>query len=358
MNNYIPFLKLKQGEIFAVKELEEELQEAITPFFDFPQKKEGFSEDSFKETTQKKVLSVKRHLRNISNFYLDNYDVDSGLEIDGMNNYGYLLESFSDCPVIPVVSIDRCQDHIDAVCNAKNTGVIDSEVFALRLVPEYFENFDVISDDIDSIIGNVFETFENVDLILDCRVCLNQNWKNLASNIISFSRDFSRAYSIRNLIITGSSIPASIRDIIPTEREIEFPRTELRIFKSVRREIGESFNIVLGDYGVVSPNYSDLDILDEAMPNVTAPKILYPFDDKQYVIRGGALKTHPRGYAQYFDLATILVAKRFFRDRDYSFGDRYLDEKSNGTGKYIMPATIIKPTVNAHITFMLKDYTA
>lgn len=107
---------------------------------------------------------------------------------------------------------------------------------------------------------------------------------------------------------------------------------------------------------MVSPNYSDLDIIPEAMLNVTAPKILYPFDNYHYIIRGGALKTHPRRFAQYFDLAETLVAKNFFRGRDYSFGDRFLEEKSCGTGNCVTPASIIKPAVNAHITFMFKDY--
>lgn len=357
MNNYIPFLKLKSNEILAIKELEAELQEEITPFFDFP-RKDVFTEDTFKKTTETMVRSVKRHLGNISCFYLDNFDIDSNLEIDGINNYAYLLESFSDCPIIPVVSIDRCEGHIDAVYDAKNSDVIDSEVFALRLVPEDFENFDVIADDIDDMIGDVFETFDDIDLIFDCRVCLGQNryLDNLALNIINFAKKFSALYPIRKLIVTGSSIPASIREIIGVESEVELQRAELRIFNFVGMEISELYNIVIGDYGMVSPNYSDLDIIPEAMQNVTAPKILYAFDDYHYIIRGGALKTHPRRFAQYFDLAEILVSKNFFRGRNYSFGDRFLEEKSYGRGNYVTPASIIKPTVNAHITYMLKDY--
>ena len=356
MNNYIPFLKLKSAEILAIKELAAELQEEITPFFDFPQKKEKFTEDTFKNTTGTMVRSLRRHLGNISNFYLDNFDIDSDLEIDGINNYGYLLESFSGCPVIPVVSIDRCQNHIDAVCDAKNSGVIGSEVCALRLDPDDFENFDVISDDIDSMIGKVFEVFDNTDLIFDCRVCLDQKLDKLALNIINFAKKFSASYSIRKLVVTGSSIPASISEITGVENEVEFLRAELGIFNSVSREISGLYNIVLGDYGIVSPNYSDLDIIPEAMLNVTAPKILYAFDNYQYVIRGGAIRTHPRGFAQYFDLAEILVAKNFFRGGYYSFGDLFLEEKSNGTGSNVTPSSIIKPSVNAHITYMFKDY--
>lgn len=355
MDNYIPFLKLKSNEILAIKELEEELKDEITPFFDFP-RRDVLTEDTFKKTTEKMVRSVRKHLYNISYFYLDNFDIDSNLKIDGIYNYAYLLESYSDFPVIPVVSIDRSDDHINAVCDAKNSGLIDSEVFALRLAPEDFENFDVVTDDINEMIGDVFETFDNMDLIFDCRVCLNQNLDTLALNIINFAQKFSESYSIRKLIVTGSSIPPSIADVTGTESEVELHRAELRVFYLVNMELGKLFNMILGDYGIVSPNYSELGIMPEAMQNVTAPKILYAFNNYQYFIRGGALKTHPRGFAQYYDLAEILVAKDFYRGENYSFGDRFLKEKSYGTGSNVTPSIIIKPTVNAHITFMLKGY--
>jgi len=169
---------------------------------------------------------------------------------------------------------------------------------------------------------------------------------------------FSGVYPIRKLIVTGSSIPASIRDVAQVESEVDINRAELEIFNRVGREIGVSFDIVLGDYGTISPNYSDLNIMPEVMQNVMAPKIIYAFDNFHYIIRGGALKTHPRRYAQYFDLAEILVAKSFYRGEGYSFGDRFLEEKSYGTGSNVTPSSIIKPTVNAHITYMFKDYIA
>ena len=45
MSKYVPFLKLKSNEIMAVKELEDDLRQELTPFFDFPYKKERTEED-------------------------------------------------------------------------------------------------------------------------------------------------------------------------------------------------------------------------------------------------------------------------------------------------------------------------
>ena len=115
-------------------------------------------------------------------------------------------------------------------------------------------------------------------------------------------------------------------------------------------------NMVLGDYGVISPDYSDIKIPSNAMLNVMAPKIIYTYNRKHFIIRGGAIKTHERGFKQYNDFAEIIVLKPFYRGPGYSYGDNFIEQKSRSIGKKVMPGTIIKPTVNAHITYMMKDY--
>ena len=92
------------------------------------------------------------------------------------------------------------------------------------------------------------------------------------------------------------------------------------------------------------------------MLNVLAPKILYTFDRHHYIIRGGAIRTHVRGFLQYNDLAAEIITKPFYRGAEYSFGDNYIAEKSHSVGSNVMPSTIIKPTVNSHITYMLNGF--
>jgi Beta protein len=355
MIKYVPFLKLKGNEIMAVKELDADLRQTLTPFFDFPYMKER-TEESFKKTARRMFRSINRHLKDIPYFYLDNYDVNSSLTVDGNNSYAYLLSIFEDLSVVPVISIDRSDDHMQAVCEAKDSGDLKSNLIALRFVAEYFESFDVVAGDIEGRLGDTFRRFDNVDLILDCRVCLNQNLDSLTSSIKLFIQNFIDVYSVNKIIVTGSSISASIGDILETHHEVELHRVELDVFDGVYDEIGNNFNVVLGDYGIVSPNYSDISIPPEAMLNVLAPKIIYTFDRQHYIIRGGAIRTHERGFLQYNDLAAKIITKPFYRGADYSFGDNYIEEKSRSVGNNVMPSTIIKPTVNLHITYMLNDY--
>ncbi len=89
-----------------------------------------------------------------------------------------------------------------------------------------------------------------------------------------------------------------------------------------------------------------------------APKVIYSYDDVHFVARGGALRTHARGNLQYNDIARDLCSQPFYRGPAYSFGDKFLDDKANGLGNKVMPSTILKPTINAHITYMVRDFVA
>lgn len=355
MSRYIPFLKLKSNEIMAIKELDESEKSEIIPFFDLPKSSDVMSEEELQTKIDRSVNSLNRHLNNISNIYLDNYDIDSTITINDESNYKYLLEKSSELPIIPVIGIDRDIEHINTVINAKNEGIISSNVVALRLTEEDFEDFSLVEEDLEDLLENVNDIFNNLDLILDCRVCQENNVHSLTTNIVEFVNSFSSNYSINRLIITGSSIPASIGDIINPNNEIEQNRYELNIFNSSFTQLENNFNVILGDYTIVSPNYSDIDISGNLMRTVTAPKVLYSFEDKHFIIRGRGLQQY--GNSQYNDLARIITLKNFYRGEDYSYGDDFLKEKSLNQGNQVTPSSILKPTINAHITYMLTDYT-
>jgi len=101
----------------------------------------------------------------------------------------------------------------------------------------------------------------------------------------------------------------------------------------------------------VSPFYSDVDLDPRIMQNVMTARLAYTFKGFHYFIRGSSVKSS--GYEQYFGLASTLCGQSFFRGPTYSSGDRYLHEKSRRLGKNCTPAAVIKPSVVAHITYMV-----
>jgi hypothetical protein len=355
MIRYVPFLKLKQNEIMSIKELENGLIEKITPFFDYAKRK-NITEKDFIITAAKLAKALKRHAQNLSEVYLDNYDIESNFQVSGEHNYLHLLSTFNEFSVIPVVSIDRSTEHNQAVSYAKDNAIVTTNILAIRLTPEDFQDFDLVEEDIEEELDDIIEKFEAVDLIIDCRVCKNNNPVEYSKTISSFIPKFCDKYHTRRIILTGSSIPASIKEITGVESTTDTPRVELDIYNRVVNLLNEKLPITLGDYCTVSPNYSDIDIPPGAMQNITAPKIIYTYDGHHHIIRGGALRTHKLGHGQYKFLLQQLLAQPFFRGEGFSSGDTYLAEKSRGEGKNATPTTMVKPLCNSHISYMCKNY--
>ncbi|MEO5715192.1 MAG: hypothetical protein ABIT37_17060 [Luteolibacter sp.] len=350
MIRYIPFLKAKRGELTAMGELTREVKEAICPFFDFPRK--IYDSETYANTAQSIATSLKKHWGSETEFYFDDLDIDQKLTVKGEHQYAYVLKSLQDLQIIPVVALDRI-DHNHAVAQLKCAGEIASTTVAFRAEKGDFEDFDNSEDQIDYDLAVVFKEFESIDLILDCRLCTGTNVSDTGEQIAAFARKFCAAYDkVRRVIVTGSSIPPSSRDVLKTNSNCIVPRLELAII-SKARDLSD-VDLVAGDYSTVSPFYADTDLDPKIMQKVMTARLAYTYQGFHYFIRGSSVGSDD-GFEQYFGLASTLCGQSFFRGPDYSFGDRYLHEKSRRVGKNCTPGSVIKPSVVAHITYMVLE---
>jgi hypothetical protein len=348
MIRYVPFLKAKRGELTAMSELASEVKRAICPFFDFPRKKAKYVSHTYADTAHNIATSLKKHWGNDAEFYFDDLDIDQTLIVGGEHQYAYMLKALNELQVIPVVALDRI-NHNAAVASLKSNGEISSATVAFRADRGDFEDFDSNEDQIDFDLGNVFNEFQAIDLILDCRFCTGINVLEAAQQIATFTRKFCDVYDkVRRVIVTGSSIPASIGDVIDVDSTEIVARRELAITAKAR-ELSE-IELVMGDYTTVSPFYSDADLDPRILQNVMTARLIYPFEDSYYLARGVSMKAG--GYEQYVGLTSDLCDQAFFRPGN-STGEGYFYEKSQGIGKKATNGTMVKPSVVAHITYMV-----
>lgn len=349
MIRYIPFLKAKRGELTAMGELSPTVKQAICPFFDFPRKKPDYDVETYVATTRGIAVSLRKHLGAKAEFYFDDLDIAQTLNVEGEHQYAYLLRSIKDFQVIPVVALDRTE-HNNAVAQLKQEGDITSTTVAFRAEQCDFEDFDANEDQIDYDLAAVFNAFEAIDLVLDCRLCTAKNASETGQQIASFAEKFCAVYQkVRRVIVTGSSIPASSRDLLDTNTNRILPRQELSII-SKARDISD-LDLITGDYATVSPFYSDADLDPKVMYNIMTARLAYTFDGHHYFIRGSSIKSD--GFQQYFGLARTLCGQSFFRGSTYSQGDQYLHQKSKRLGKNCTPGAVVKPLIVAHITYMV-----
>lgn len=351
---YTPFLKLKANEVGAVAALSDEVRDSIVPFFDLPMKK-GITSAAFSSMVDKSARKIELNLGETSPFFLDNFDIPDAITVAGKVNYSYVIEAFSDLSFIPVVGLNRSTAHNQAVFDGKSAGRIASSKIAVRLVEDEFDEFDLLEDELSELMEQVVDSFDECVLILDCRLCLNQDPTAKALRIHKFIKKAQATYSFVEIIVTGSSVPASIGLVAKTVQESELSRVELQIFAGLRA-LGRIDHIGLGDYTVVSPHYSEVTLPGEMLLNISAPKVMYAHENVYYISRGGALKTHARGNHQYNDICADLIAMPFYRGEDYSAGDLFIAQKAAMVGKMVTLSNIVKPTVNAHITYMATDH--
>lgn len=350
---YVPFLKSKEHEVHAIAELDPGIQAKVAPFFDFPRKQnEAYTPDSLAGSVTRLVKKFTTHLSKVSEFYFDTYDLDDDLEINESHMYRYILDQFSGLPLIPVVSIDRSEAHLKSVLDAVGENVVSNEVVAFRVTAEDFQSYEVVSEDVHDLLNPIFESFDSVDLIFDCRICTGLDPNKASKQIDDFARVFLSKFPVRRVVLTGSSIPASVADVLSANNEEYVGRNEVGIFRAASKLGGADY--VFGDYTIISPDYSDADIPPEQMQGRITAKLIYSFEGQHYFIRGGSLKT--MGREQYYDLAARLCSRDFFRGADYSAGDAYFYKKSNREGPMCYVNTVIRPSIDAHITYTVTDF--
>jgi len=347
MNKYIPFLKLKVGEIGAVKMLRQDLKEQLSVFFEVPRKiPEKATAINYRRLIDKASKSILTNSSDLKTIYLDAFDVSPEIKINGKHIYAYVLDAFREMNPIPVIGIDRSKAHLAAALG------VDSDVVCIRIQIDDFDSFELFYSSLIELVGTDVVQEKRFDLVFDCRYSVRLSTELIANNIITFRKAATGKLQIRRTIVCGSSIPVSISEILMTESEMILHRTELEIYRKVKQGIVLK-NYYLGDYAIISALLTDMEIPPQMMQNVMTPRIIYPTNNDYFIIRGGALKSHPRGNKQYNDFCKDLINRTFYRGATFSWGDKYFSDNSVKCEKGVTPGSIIKPATNAHITYML-----
>lgn len=355
MTKYITFLKFKQNEIQALGTLEEEILNEVTPLFDIPRTKKILTEEEIINRIElgEKQLSNLYDEADEHRFYIDNHDLDDSIDLNNTTQYRYILNRLSDYNLIPILAFDRHPDHNQAGLDyiAEHGGSL-----AIRLQAEDLESYNLTKP----LLLELWETLEElspdeVHLLIDQRVITDIDQASRLTK--SFLTKFVQDFEVDLIATIGSIIPANIAELLSTEEELHTDRLEWQLWKNVKKS-HELSDVLFGDYGVVSPDYSDAEFDPRLFRKISAPKVFYPYNNNFFVVRGASFQSHPKGNGQYFDIADCIVAQPFYRE-DYSAGDEYIFARSNLSpkkpAKAGSPGSWIKATLAAHITYIVRS---
>ena len=349
MSEYSPFLKLKRGELSALRYLSFEDRRKIIPLLE-PQRNDKYTDEKLVKTIDRGIKYFKKYIEH-NFFYIDNYEIPDELKLNNKDSYYYLLDIFSDYDMIPVIGLDRSKSHNDAGLKYANynTGKI-----AFRITQEYINSFLAYAEDFDSMI-NKLDSKVSCTVLIDCRYVDDKAIEIIEKNIVDMLEKIRKNKKINKFVIFGSSIPEIISEKVKANTNAYIYRSEVDLFNKIKY-IYSNENILFGDYTVLSPDFPEIKNLPpELYINVMTSKIIYSQLDSHYFTRGKKIKQH--GFEQYIEQAKDIIKQPFYRGNNNSWGDNFLYEKVNYGGKNITPSSIIGPTVNAHMKFMIDEVT-
>jgi hypothetical protein len=352
MIKYIPFLKFKQNEIQGVAQLDSGIRNQITPLYDVPRSQNVMTEIEILKRIRLAATELKKSKDANSEywFFVDNLDIDESINLSGTFQYRYIINALRDYRLIPVVALDRSADH-----NAAALDFIRMKPGSLgvRLQETDIESYGITKLRLD-LLWNEIRAAQpaGVVLLIDLRI-VNDHAES-KRKVERFLSRFKQDFHVDATSVSGSVIPGNIATLIGTDVQKHVVREEYRLWRTLTNS-PDYQHVLYGDYGVVSPEYSDLDLNPELMSGVSTPKVFYTHSDQFYISRGRRFKTH--GYQQYFAISDDIVGQAFYRGAAYSYGDSYIHERSYLSArrppKGGSPSTWIKSLTAAHITFIV-----
>lgn len=355
MATYTPFLKFKQNEILALAELPRHVSTSMCPFFDVP-RPQNQTEVSIVARLNLGVSKLSPRLPRMS-FYIDNYDLDDSIPIGGLPQYQYILNAVAGFDVIPVIALNRSADH-----NVAALGFMSGRTrkeLALRLTRGDLDSYGLTKLLLSPLWSQMIAAgTQSVHLILDLRI-ISEDLDPLVEILRSFLTSFKNDFTVSKIVVSGSSLSPLIGDVVSTHSENEIDRLEAILWSKLRLKLPSFILNILdyGDYGHVSPEYSDADLDPRILRSVSTPKVFYTHGSKLHVIRGGSFKTTPSGNGQFYQIADALVQKKFYRGAGYSYGDSYIYDRSfhakPRASKGGSQGSWIKATQNSHILYIV-----
>lgn len=314
MIKYIPFLKFKKNEIQGVAQLTQSVRDQIAPLYDVPRSQNIMSESEVSKRIHIAEEELKKSQSVAPNyfFFIDNFDIDDSIDIAGMPQYRAILAKLAAYPIIPILAFDRHLDHNDAALDLIKSKPGD---IAIRLQQTDIESYNLTKIKLTSIWPAVQAAQpSSIILLLDLRII--EDAVDAQRKVERFLTRFNQDFQVTATAVTGSIIPGNIATLIGTNETKHVPREEYRLWRALQAV--PSFDAILyGDYCVVSPEYSDIDLEPELMNGVSTPKVFYPYDDHFYIARGRRFRSH--GYGQYFGISDSIINQPFYRGAGYSY---------------------------------------
>lgn len=348
--SYVPILRAKRGEFFALRDLSNDVRDAVTPLLEV----QAMSDPG------KKTLGD--HLQGVADSVHDCWgpgrvvyvnDLESP-EGEGNSTAHPLLGLFAalrkhELDVIPVTALRRTDAYQEAVRQLLD----DEPRLCLRLHGVDFADLNSLRDDVNALLSKLEISPDSVDLLVDFGSLVVPQTDLIVQVLAAAINGLPRVMEWRIVTLAMTSFPEQMSRHVDTGDQQRVPRTGWKVWQRLAeqdlpREPG------YGDYAIDNPDTS-LNIPPQILSKVMTASIRYTTDKAFLLIRGRNLNKY--GYEQFHELCAILVSEPDYKGPEFSYGDDYIDKcsrKEVGNGNL---TTWRHVGVNHHITLVATQLT-
>lgn len=329
--HYIPILKWKRAEQGALKALEDDQKEHITPLVQFVMPK--YKPD---EKLENVVAKFEEQLPQIPEKIIEVWGttpvfIDVSLlftpELRAKSIKNILLGGQKLKGVfVPVIHLNDNEEIKNAAYSvAKKTG----SGLCLRLICSDFSSSDLIQ--LNQNIGNLLSSSKlvekEIDLLLDIKEIGNNADKYI--KYLNLSQQISNLTKWRTFIFASGSFPKDLSQYRVDEENL-IPRIDWKNWKeqvcSGKLKRKPSFS----DYTIQYPIYEEISQFFHPTCSIK-----YTLENEWLIMKGERQK-----FAQYLASAAELIKSSKYYGKDFSDGDKYIDDKAKHFEAYIKKPSI------------------
>ena len=342
---YTPGIKTKRGEMRAVQELSR-ASEGMLPLIDLLAVPEDASLVEVQSHIDKCLKYLTAAWPSGRPFYMDLFDVHPSVR--GPRNTHpatIVLRTLREkgFQPIPVIGLDRDAAYLRAVRDVLGE---DGEAICVRLQQEDFLNARQTAAAVQTLLQQLGAADLDQHVILDFRSIQNSTLSAVLTSAANIYRALAE-HGYTRYVFLASSMSNSL-SYIPANTVARISRQEISIWNQLRQVTGG--DIVYGDYGVVHPDYVDLD------PRLIKPaaKIRYAYARGWVVVKGTVWRNDT---GQFQRLAAAITRQPEHRSTASGWGEQYLRDCVVGQAPSSTLERWVAVDTNTHLQLAVRQVT-
>ena len=321
---YVPAMRWRQSEYQALLRLNEVVKSCIQPLITIPDVEFDFDSWQPKKTVHEHVYPFVARYKSKWDKHPAWITLHTAIEGEFMDDsrhlFDYIFTGLADygANAIPALPLSA---HPDMIAATERVNALVKSGCAVIVSLENLMTGNAHAD-ILAMAENFRLELSDIDLIIDLKSPNFEPYDQFSRGLISILRQFNDLMKFRQFAIVSTAIPETFSDISIGSDDI--PRHDWLFYNNLINEMPvEMRRPIYGDYTIVHPNFEAKD-MRMIKP---AGKVIYTTGDIWATRKGGSFRDN-RNQMHTHCQRIVNDPKFHFRGREFSAGDRYIEECS------------------------------